>query len=137
MVSKGSTISNTAFTRDGFLNLAHLPTLGPARLATFDLELLAACRDWLRRSLSMDEFVAEVDKFLVPFGIYIVTDAEYTAVSRKPETVMIGDRLAFAIAASVKREITSGVGRPRDQIYWRTLYDLVCYRGLEKNVTWP
>lgn len=126
------------FTRDGLVNLAHLTTLSSDRLATLDLELPVACRDWLRRSsLSMVEFVAEVDKFFARFEIYIATDAAYTTVSLRPDAIMLGDRLGFAIAASVMREITSGVGRPRDQIYWRTLYDLVCYRGLQNNVTWP
>lgn len=92
----------------------------------------------MRRSpFTTDELVAEVTTFLARFQIHISDTAGYTAVSRRPDVTSLGDRLGFAVAASVSKNISAGVGPPRDQMYWGMLYEIVFYRGLEDDVTWP
>lgn len=75
--------------------------------------------------------IADVVKFFKGYHISISGRAKALDWSRDADC-MIGFRVAHAVAASVQAE-SPGRNVSLATVYWVTLLDVLCYRGLQRN----
>lgn len=108
------------------------------QLAAFDVEFPAACRGWIARSpFTVEDFVNELTAFLVRYGINISNNAGYVNVARTTGVLSLGERVNFFVGANVTDELAVVNATCRGRVYWRTVLDILCFRGLEDDETWP
>lgn len=126
------------FSHYGLVNLSQITTLDPSTLAKFDIEFPAACKTWISRApFTVEEFCAELVAFLARYGINISNAEGYVKVARTTGVLSLGARVNFFVGANVANELVAAGCLTKGRIYWRTVLDILCFRGLQDDVAWP
>lgn len=121
------------FSHYGLLNMKLLDGINPTLLPTFDIEFVAKCREWLSRLTTTPDRIADINAFFARYGIILSTRARYKQSSMSP-AYSIGDRMNYAIASSSLYRDPKGSSLSLPTIYWMTLQDVICYRGLQDKM---
>lgn len=58
-------------------------------------------------------------------------------VARTTGVLSLGARVNFFVGANVANELVAAGCLTKGRIYWRTVLDILCFRGLQDDVAWP
>lgn len=74
--------------------------------------------------------------FLARYEINISDANGYVKVARTNGLMSLGTRVNFFVGANVANELAVGT-LAEGKIFWRTVLEILCFRGLQDDVTWP
>lgn len=85
--------------------------------------------------------IAEINAFFAGYDIHITDTTGYTAVHRLPG-LTIAARINYVIALRVMSPGALAPGSVEARLYWNTVYwttlvDVLCYRGLQDDMVYP
>lgn len=125
------------FSDYGLVNLAQIAAIDPVRLPTFDAEFLVLCRSWVSDYYHINRLSTSITNFLIGYGIKIAHHSEYVTASRDKGVLSIGSRMNYWVGAYSTHQPPELDNISRARIYWRTMMDILCYRGLQDDLTYP
>lgn len=118
------------------MNLAQLDLIDPARLPTFDAQFLVKCREWVCGSSELAPWIADITKFLGGYNINISDYAGYVGAAKYPG-LTIGARANYCLAANSTYPCAEVDNSTKAIMYWSTIIDILCYRGLQDDTVYP
>lgn len=129
--------ARSRFPHYGLVNLKHIDAIGAARLPTFDAEFLAKVRSWVGGVWYLAPLIADITAFFARYGVYLSDYAGYVKAAKDPGPLSIGQRANYWVAADSLFPGASLDDGSKARLYWCTVVDVLCYRGLQDDMVYP
>lgn len=89
---------------------------------------------WLSGSMTPLAVGQALQEFLLLWNINIGSYSEYYVQASKNTSLTVGERVNCVIGGSVLQQGPGTYPLPESTVYWATVLDILCYRGLQDNV---
>lgn len=89
---------------------------------------------WLSGSMTPLAVGQALQAFLLLWKIVIASYSEYYVEASKNTSLTVGERVNCAIGGSVLQQGPRAYPLPMLTVYWTTILDILCYRGLQDKV---